>query len=402
MFTRRTWILAAALVAPLALAVGCDDDDDNGTGPTATALVEAVLDGSGGVVTVTDGGVAVTGATVSLNGTAAVPGAADGDYDVTLAAPVAAGGAMTLDVSDGEVVIQGTGTVPETPVITAPVNAASFDPADPIDVTWTSTADPAGFVVEAVGATTETFPVAGGGSVRTHTIPAGTLADGDWTIRVRAANVGILTGDTEAGSTMEIGADAASPPTITVGTPLLLITGADMGPEVNDVTLTLSGATVDGATVTVNGEAAVQAAPGGPYSVTLAAPVAVGGELDLDVTVGADVYQGLGNVPEPPVVTAPADAAVFVVADAIQVDWTSTADPDRFAVIVDGVTDYEFLDIAGNLRTFTIPAASLAAGTYTVSVFSYEDGVFTGPAHANSRMNIRGELGPFPEITVNP
>jgi hypothetical protein len=401
MFTRRSWILAAALAAPLALALGCDDDDD--TGPTAAALVEAVLDGSGGVVTVTDGGVAVTGATVALNGTAAVPGATDGEYEVTLAAPVAAGGALTLDVSDGEIVVQGSGTVPEAPVITAPANAANFDPADPIEVTWTSTTDPAGFVVEAVGATTETFPVAGGGAARTHTITAGTLANGDWTIRVRAANLGTMSGDTESGSSMEIGADAASPPTITVGTPLLRIQGSDMGPEFNHVSLTLGGATVDGATVTVNGEAALQAGAGDSYHVQLAAPVAVGGQLDLDVTVGADIYQGLGNVPEPPVVTLPADAAVFVVADPIQVDWTSTADPDRFAIYVDGPTPFQNLEIAGNLRTFTIPAGTFTAGAYTISVFSYEDGTFTGVAvDAASRMSIRGEQGPFPGITVNP
>ena len=123
---------------------------------------------------------------------------------------------MTLDVSNVEFVIQGTGTVPETPTITAPANAASFLPTESFDVTWTSTSDPTGFVIIAEGATTEFFEVAGGGAARTHTILSGQLAEGAWTIRVRAANLGTFIGDTESASEMEIGAEAASPPTITV------------------------------------------------------------------------------------------------------------------------------------------------------------------------------------------
>ena len=84
-------------------------------------------------------------------------------------------------------------------------------------------------------------------------------------------------------------------------------------------------------------------------------------------------------------------------------DWTSTADPDRFAIYVDGPTTYQNLEIAGNLRTFTIPGGTLTPGAYTISVFSYEDGTFTGVAvDAGSRMSIRGSQGPFPGITITP
>lgn len=403
MDTRRPWILAAALALPLALTLACDDDDD--TGPDGAARVEASLDGGGGTVLVTegDGGGPVTDATVELNGTAATPGAAAGEYDIDLPAPVAGGGTLTLDVSNAEFVIQGTGIVPETPVITGPADAANFLPTEAIDVAWSSTSDPAGFVVAAEGGTTEVFPVPGGGAARTFTIPAGTLAEGTWTIRVRASNLGGFVGDTEGGSDMEIGAEAGSPPLISVGPDLLLIRGQDMGPVSNHVALLLDGVVVDGATVTVNGEAAVQGGPGTPYSVELTTPVAVGGQLDLDVTVGTDVYQGLGNVPEAPVVTAPADAASFAVADPIEVTWTSTADPDRFAIFAEiGATGYVNTEIAGNLRTFTIPGGTLTPGSYTISVFAYEDGVFTGPAHPTSRMSIRTEGTVVPGVTVTP
>ena len=116
--TRRTWLLAAALTAPLLFTLACDDDDDNGTGPDATLQVVAGLTNVGGSVAVSDGGTAVDGATVTLNGTAATPGGAAGAYDLVLPATVAAGGALTLDVASGSAVVQGTGTVPEAAVIT--------------------------------------------------------------------------------------------------------------------------------------------------------------------------------------------------------------------------------------------------------------------------------------------
>jgi hypothetical protein len=398
--TRAQILRAAALAVPLFFAVGCDDDDDNGGPSGETLLVAASMGAQNQTVVLTNGGAVEDGATVTVNGTAATEAPA-GTYNVTLAAPVVAGDALTLDVTSGTASIDGAGTLPESAVITAPANAAVIASGGEVVVTWTAATDPDRWVVDATGPTVESYDVADG-AARTFTIAAGELADADWVIRVRAYNDADLVGDLEAGSSMAIVADPVATPTITVGTPLLLITGGDMGPEFNHVGLTLGGLSVDGATVTVNGEAALQAAPGDQYHVTLAAPVAVGDPLDLDVTVGADVYQGLGNVPEPPVVTAPADAAVFVVADAIQVDWTSTADPDRFAIFVDGPTDFQNLEIAGNLRTFTIPGGTFTAGAYTISVFSYEDGVFTGVAvDATSRMSIRGEQGPFPAITIN-
>lgn len=391
---------ALALAVPFLLAVGCNDDD-NGGGPSATVLVDALLDGNGGVIVVTDGGVGVTGADVTLNATAATAGATDGEYTVALAAPVAAGGALTLDVSDGVAIVQGTGTVPEAPVFTAPLDGADVALGADVEVTWTSTADPDGWAVVATsGGSTVTVETADG-ALRTLTIGGASLALGDWEINLYAVNDGLLTGDTEAGSTMAIRSAATANPSISVVTPVLVV-GSDMGPEFNHVGILQGGASVDGATVTVNGEAALQAAPGDEYHVQLAAPVAVGGALDLDIAFGGLVIEGSGTVPEAPVVTAPADAAAFTVATAIQVNWTATADPDRFAVYANGPTGFQNVEIPGNLRTFTIPAGTLTAGAYEIRVFAYNDGTFTGPVHVDARMSIRGEQGPFPGITITP
>ncbi|HJS46609.1 MAG TPA: hypothetical protein VJ773_01345 [Gemmatimonadales bacterium] len=400
--TRRTWLFTAALAAPLLFTLGCDDDDDDGTGPDATLQVVAGLSDAGGTVDVSDGGTAVDGATVTLNGTAATPSGTAGEYDLVLAAPVPAGGALTLDVSSGGAVVQGTGTVPEAAVITAPTDASTFDAGSDIEVTWTATASPDRWVVDAEGpVATQTFPVADG-AARTFTIPGGSLADGAWEIEVIAVDDGGYTGDTEAGSTLEVQVRPAVAPSLTIA-PTLLVRGSAMGPEFQNVLVSQGGTTVDGAAVTVNGTALTQTAPGAIYSGQLPAPVAVGGAIDLDVTAGALVVEGLGTVPEPAVVTAPADAAAIAVTAPIDVTWTATADPDRWVVdFFDGAANYS-QEVAGTARTATFaPGAIPVGGPYTIRVYSFEDGAFTGSIATGSRMAIRNENAVQPDITVIP
>ena len=399
---RRTWLLAAALAAPLLFTLACDDDDDDGTGPDATLQVVADLSNTGGSVAVSDGGTAVDGATVTLNGTAATPGGAAGEYDLVLPATVPAGGALTLDVSSGGAVVQGTGTVPEAPVITAPAEASTFDAGSDIEVTWTATASPDRWVVDAEGpVATQSFPV-NDGAARSFTIPGGSLSDGAYAIQVIAVDDGGYTGDSEAGSTLEVRVQPAVAPTLTIA-PTLLVLGSAMGPEFQNVIVSQGGTVADGATVTVNGTALTQTAPGAIYSGQLPASVAVGGALDLDVTAGALVVEGLGTVPEPAVVTAPADAAAIAVTVAIEVTWTSTVDPDRWVVdLFDGATNYS-LEVTGTLRTATFAAGTIpVGGPYTIRVFSYEDGAFTGNIATGSRMAIRNENAVQPDITVIP
>jgi hypothetical protein len=253
-------------------------------------------------------------------------------------------------------------------------------------------------VVLAVGATTDTFDVVG--TARDFSIPAGGLADGTWEIRVYAYNDGDFTGPTESGSAMNIRGEAADYPSITVGEPLVVVTGADMSAQEQHITISEGGTVVDGATVTVNTEAALQAAPGASYDVTLVAPVAVGGTLDLDISFGTTVIQGTGTVPELPVITAPLDNAVILLADPIVVTWTSTANPDRFNINVPG-SGYSF-DVLGTERTYTIPAGTLVAGAYQIHVIAYNHGTFTGPADPTSRMNIGSEAADPPDVTINP
>jgi len=339
---------------------------------------------------------------VSLNGTAGVAGATDGEYTVALAAPVAAGGALTLDVSDGVAIVQGTGTVPEAPVFTAPLDGADVAVGADVEVTWTSTADPDGWAVVATSGGSTVTAETDDGALRTLTIGGASLAAGDWEINLYAVNDGVLTGDTEAGSTMAIRSAAAANPSISVVAPVL-VTGNDMGEQDQSIRIEQGGAVVNGATVTVNGEAAAQAGAGSPYTVTLAAPLAVGDDLDLDIVIGTIAIQGTGTLPEGPVVTAPADGADFALTDPINVTWTSTANPDRFVIRIDvGLPAPVEFEVVGTERAFTIPAGSLPAGTWTIGVHAYNDGVFTGPLDAASSMNIRGQGTAHPDVTINP
>lgn len=392
---------AFALAIPFLFAAACDDDD-NGGGPDPSLLVEAVLDGNGGIVVVTDGGVAVTGADVTLNGTAGVAGATDGEYTVTLAPPVAAGGALTLDVTDGVAVVQGTGTVPEAPVITAPLDGADAAVGADVEVTWTSTADPDGWLVTAVSGGTTVTVESADGALRALTLPGASLAAGDWEVQVYAVDDGALTGDTEAGSTMAVRGGAATNPTISVVAPVLVV-GSSMGPEFNHIGISQGGSTVDGATVTVNGEAALQAGAGDEYHVELAAPVAVGGAMDLDIAFSGIEIEGAGTVPEQAVVTLPADGAAIPVANAIDVTWTATTDPSRWLVdLFDGANNYQ-VEVAGTARAASFTAGTVpVGGPYIIRVYSYNHGTFTGPVAAESRMNIRNENAVQPDITVTP
>jgi hypothetical protein len=394
---RIPFLRATAVALPLLIGLACGDDD-GGSPAGETFLVQGADMGAQlQDIVVTNDGNPVSGATVSVNGEAATPGAA-GEYSVNLAAPVAAGGALSLEVEASGETITATGNVPEAPAVTAPADAAVISPTVPVDVTWTSTTDPERFVVLAVGATTETFDAAG--ADRAFSIPAGDLAAGEWEIRVYAYNDGDFTGPTETESAMNIRGESGVYPSITIAEPVV-VTGTDMGNQFQHIHISQGGTTVDGATVTVNAEAALQSGAGTNYDVTLAAPVAPGGLLDLDISFGTVVIEGTGAVPEPPVITAPLEGANIPVANAIDVTWTSPTDPDRF--YIDATESTLAVDLPGTARAYTIPAGTLpVGGPYQIRVYAYNDGTFTGPVDATSKMSIRGEGPPQPSVTIIP
>ena len=82
--------------------------------------------------------------------------------------------------------------------------------------------------VEASDGTVETFDVADG-SARAFTIPGGSLVEDTWEIRVIAYNDGVMSGDLESGSTMEVRAAVTTSPTVFVVEPVRIQTVAFTG-----------------------------------------------------------------------------------------------------------------------------------------------------------------------------
>jgi hypothetical protein len=350
---------------------------------------------------VSNGGVGVGDATVTVNGVVADADGA-GAYVVNLLPNLPTGGVLNVVVKAGGQTISATGTVPAGLDVTGPVDSAALRTIDRVDVTWTSDTDPDRFQVQVVGPDVKEFDVAG--TRRAYSIPAGEIVAGEWEIRVYAYNEGTLTGSIEPESFIHINNASGVMdryPRVAI-VPAVLVVGSDMGNQAEHVSLSQEGTADVLANVTVNGEAAFQSVGGGSYDVTFAAPVATGGVLDLKISFGMIAIQGTGAVPETPVVTAPADVAVIPVANAIDVTWTSATNPDRFVVTADIGATLRF-DAAGTSRALTIPAGALpVGGPWQIRVYAYNDGTFTGPVAVASRMNIRGEGTGYPNVTISP
>jgi hypothetical protein len=167
-----------------------------------------------------DNQVEVTGATVALNGAGPV-GVVGGSYDMTLATPVAPGGAMTLSITYAGAVVLGTATAPPTPVLTAPAPGADFPSGQDIEVTWTADADPDDWVVVLLvpgdflrNLHAPSFRETDG-SARAIKIPGG-VQPGAWQVRLIARNEAHLSGELEFESVMTMQEMAASAPIITI------------------------------------------------------------------------------------------------------------------------------------------------------------------------------------------
>lgn len=182
---------------------------------------------------------------------------------------------------------------------------------------------------------------------------------------------------------------------------LYWINGTDMGAKHNHVQVWGPIDPVLDATVTVNGTPLSNGGTSGTYSGELPAWLSPGETLTLVVQIGDSTITGVDVVPEPPVVTEPADASEFGPLDAIHVAWTSSTDPEIFAVRVEFSGSGERWDVSGDLRSFDIPIGILPVNQpMVVKVFSYNNGQFTGPYAPGSEMSIRGSNFVFPTVTI--
>lgn len=180
------------------------------------------------------------------------------------------------------------------------------------------------------------------------------------------------------------------------------VIGGDMGRIFNHVRIWVTGGSaVLDAMVTVNGTVLSNGGVSETYSGQLPAPLSPGETVTLIVEIGDSTITGIDVMPEAPAVTGPADGSEFGPLDTITVTWTSSTDPDAFRLFALWSGTGEIWEISGDTRTFDIPVGEMAINEPIVlNVFSYNFGEFTGPYDPISAMNIRGESGPFPTVTI--
>ncbi|HZD54013.1 MAG TPA: hypothetical protein VE175_13270 [Woeseiaceae bacterium] len=347
----------------------------------------------------------VTNALLTLNGVT-IPHTGGGLYQGQLPAVAPAGSAFDLRVSAGRASVQGTGKVPEAPVLTAPETGTLFAPTDSIDITWTSTVNPDRFVVVATWVVndegfSQSFPAPALSrqlKVAASNFPSGT----EVIFKVFAYNFGSFTGSVVPDSRMNIRGEGPSNAVITRDVGPLQIQGG-MSTRFQSVTvLDGAGQTTTDATVTVNGVAIPQTSAGF-FQGELPEAVPAGSPLELVVSAGGVTVEAAGNVPEVPVLTAPATGTFFAFTDSITVTWNSATNPDRFVVWVSNFfPPASSFVVAGTARQLRIAAGAIGRGVdVEIFVSAINDGSFTGPASPDSRMIISVEDPSIAGITID-
>jgi hypothetical protein len=186
-----------------------------------------------------------------------------------------------------------------------------------------------------------------------------------------------------------------------------LVKGTNMGALSQNIRLTKAASNLSTATVRVNGTNIPFT--GSIYQGNLAAPVAVGSNVELLTNDGDCLVYARDTVPEQPVLTAPVAGNVSI-GNPLPVSWTSTTNPDRFVVSATwlegaGGTGWRSTDLTGATRSFNIPANTLPSEkTVKIRVYAYNDGIesFIGAYEVGSSMAIRNGNEVGTDITTNP
>jgi hypothetical protein len=349
----------------------------------------------------TQDGAAVHTANVALNGISGIHHA-DGLYLVH-AAPLRAGSQIDLSVHADTGELAGQAVMPPTPRILSPMARALVSSRSPLEVQWAMDGAADAFeVVVTTESGAKTYEVDGASTGLI--IPARELPrDSEIDVTVFAISEGSLVGALSAESRLRVRSDRS--PSVTVRRmPLFNVTGADMGPQCENVWLRRESdapggySDIEDASITVNGETIPFAnrTDLSRYSGQLLAPVPTGGELKLEIKYGEFTIVGIGTVPEVPVLTAPMSGATLPATTPVSVQWTSSSDPHHFTVTThwscgDDCGTGRSYDVDGRERAFDIPARDLPAGCVLFRVFGKERGTFTGPVTADSTMSIRAE-----------
>lgn len=153
------------------------------------------------------------------------------------------------------------------------------------------------------------------------------------------------------------------------------------GRVINDAVVTVNGVTFPPMPVTG------ASPPHNIYQGTFEFPAPVGSTFHLTASAGGLTVEANGEVPEAPVLTAPAPGTVFSPADSVTFTWTSATDPDRFEVWTAGFGGFccGVFPAPASARELKIAVSGVGD---SFSLVAINEGSFTGPADPGSRMSI--------------
>ena len=349
----------------------------------------------------------ITDATVTVNSTTLTYNASDEAYEGS--ATIAAGGAVALTVTVDGIDYTASGTqFTSFPTISAPLPNASWAADSAHDITWSGGLPTTGaaYVVGIFDDTGNLAYPGGDGpkevatSTNSDTVPADTLAAGDYSVLVGIGTEGIADNSggiaiagAASGSGMWIGGIAQLVP-ITVTAP------QPQGPFINALVLSLEGGInylpfleqvevctdatcntpVTDATVKVNGTTLTYNSGDEAYEGSVT--VAKGAAVTVSVTTSAGyTYTASGTqFTTFPAITAPTNGATWTATNANTISWTAglpTSDAVYAVGVIDSDGNFDYpgggLDsgpkaVPIGTTTDIVPANTLTSGNYVVLV----------------------------------
>jgi hypothetical protein len=186
----------------------------------------------------------------------------------------------------------------------------------------------------------------------------------------------------------------------------LFVLGGAMGPRYQNIYVSRDDLPVSGATVTVNG-VAIPEVGAGQYYGPLPDFLTAGASIVLVVQDGNQTVTGTATLPGEPVLQTPSPNFTAAIGSSISYEWTSPGSPSRFYAGFlyrsGNAGSAQWEEVGGSVRAASVKTSGLPANATEFQAFvnAYADGTFTGPAHPDSRMNVRVESGYRP-ITLTP
>lgn len=172
------------------------------------------------------------------------------------------------------------------------------------------------------------------------------------------------------------------------------VEGASLGPVHQELSLFEGTRPLAGATVTVNGHALTEAETG-VYRGQLPQAADAGTQLQLRVESQGRLVEGVGVVPDPPVLTTPRAGDYFDRSADVAFDWTSTGGVAAFRISLEWTegetSSATVVETSGSARSGTVSPSAVPdeVDAVAAAIEAVSRGSFTGPADPASELNVR-------------